>query len=108
MLPYEQKQAEISKLQTQIALLLREAEVVEKQCFHTWGAIVYDPIYHKAYTAPGDPPGTMGVDWRGPVHVSAQTIPQWRRQCTKCGFSQTTQRKKQVGGALIHEEPDFG
>jgi hypothetical protein len=63
----------------------------EQDCSHNFTEPIYDPIYHKAYTIPGDPPGTMGVDWRGPCHVPAETIDRWRRECQKCGLVECTQ-----------------
>lgn len=63
----------------------QELERYESRCQHKWGETVYDPIHHKAYTCPGDPPGTMGVDWRGPVYVPAQTEDRWKRECQDCG-----------------------
>ena len=62
----------------------------ESLCKHKFQE-VYDPICHDAYTIPGDPPGTMGVDWRGPCYVPAETIPRWKRTCERCGLIQYTQ-----------------
>jgi len=57
---------------------------------HNWGQPKYDPIHHEAYTSPGDRPGTMGVDWRGPTYVPARTEDRWVRECRDCGLKQTT------------------
>jgi hypothetical protein len=93
-----------------------EAEVkrLEKECKHDW-KVEYDPIVREAYTIPGDEPGTMGVDWRGPTHVPSETTRQWTRTCNICGAEESTQRTKKqhvagpvegTGGEV--EVPDFG
>lgn len=58
---------------------------LEYQCGHSWGDPIPDHIYHEGYTCPGDAPGTMGVDFRGPCYVSPRTEKQWKRVCKKCG-----------------------
>lgn len=65
---------------------------IRATCPHRWSEPIYEPIYQAAYTIPGDPPGTMGVDWRGPVYVPAKTTPQWVRQCQNCLLVEKTQR----------------
>lgn len=55
----------------------------EKQCVHNW-TVLNKPIYDAGYTVPGDPPGTMGVDWCGPCYVEPKTTPRWIRTCNKC------------------------
>jgi hypothetical protein len=57
---------------------------------HQWGDTIYDPIREEAYTIPGDPPGTMGIDWRGPTPVPAKTTDRWSRTCNRCGRTETT------------------
>ena len=32
----------------------------------------------------------METDWRGPVHVSAETEDRWRRECKRYGLVQYT------------------
>ncbi len=81
-------------------------------CQHNWSGIVYTPIINEAYTIPGDPVETRGSDWRGPVHVPQETIPEWKRTCTLCGSFQTTRiTKDQVthnnGLQTISKVPDF-
>jgi hypothetical protein len=80
------------KLNTEIEQLnqnLREKEyllnAIDKKCSHMWGETIPDHIEHKAHTIPGDPPGTMGVDWRGPINVPAKTEERWKRICKICG-----------------------
>lgn len=99
-----------------LALETAENEVqrLEASCQHIWD-IKYTPDYREAYTIPGDPPGTMGVDWRGPTYVPAETTKKWTRQCKRCGKLQTTVRTKKVnesgripGTSAEVEVPDFG
>lgn len=75
-------------------------EKTETECQHRWGQTEPDHIYRAAYTIPGDAPGTMGVDWRGPVHVAPETANRWKRVCCLCGkiehTSKTTQQVKHV------------
>lgn len=108
MLPYEELIADAKAAETRAQLLRDQAEQLRRRCPHVWGETKYTPDYQEAYTIPGDPPGTMGVDWRGPCHVPAKTTPKWSRTCTKCGYTQTTERKKMTGGVLQQEVPDFG
>ncbi len=68
----------------------------EGQCGHVFSETVADHIYHKAYTIPGDKPGTMGVDYRGPCYVPARTENRWKRTCKKCGKVEYTQRTQKV------------
>lgn len=79
---------------------LRDAEarldVADRQCGHEWGPTINASIYHEAYTCPGDPPGTMGVDWRGPVHVPSRTEQRWKRVCKKCGKEEFTSRANET------------
>ena len=49
-----------------------------KSCNHQYGETIYDPIHTQSYTIPGDKPGTMGVDWRGPTHVPTETKKRWK------------------------------
>ena len=63
----------------------------EQSCSHKWGETIYDPVYHKAYTIPGDKPGTMGVDFRGPCYVPAETEDRWKRECSRCGLVEYTE-----------------
>ena len=67
---------------------------IERECRHSWGEVTPDHIYHKAYTIPGDPPGTMGVDWRGPCYVPAETEKRWKRVCKICGKVEYTKHTK--------------
>jgi hypothetical protein len=85
----------VSKLAKEFEEAQRGLDNLERTCRHQYGPTVYDPINHKAYTCPGDPPGTMGVDWRGPVHVPARTEKRWRRECDLCGKVEYTKQVKE-------------
>ena len=45
--------------------LKRDLAAIQNSCNHDWSPVKSDPIIREAYDIPGDPPGTMGVDWRG-------------------------------------------
>jgi hypothetical protein len=64
-------------------------------CSHVWSPITPDPIVREAYTDPGDTPGTMGVDWRGPCYVPRHETPRWKRTCETCGIVDYTQQVKE-------------
>lgn len=68
----------------------RQLDMAVKMCSHHWEDPVYDPIQSDGYTIPGDTPGSMGVDWRGPVDVPPSTKDRWSRECSKCGEVQCT------------------
>ncbi len=100
---------EVSKIKSRIEALNRELEseksrlnAIFRNCRHEWSDIKYDPIHHPGYTIPGDPVGTMGVDWRGPSYVPAQTTKQWKRTCKCCSLTQVTARtrKQSIAGPI--------
>ncbi len=72
----------------------QEISSINSNCSHSWGETEPDHVYHKAYTSPGDTPGTMGVDFRGPCHVPARTDHRWKRVCEKCGKVEKTTATK--------------
>jgi len=84
----------IKRLEMELEVAKSRLSKIESECNHDWGETSYTPEYKKAYTIPGDPPGTMGVDWRGPVHVPAETIKKWTRICKRCGKKDVTDRIK--------------
>lgn len=86
---------------------LADAEAALKfevsQCKHSWTDPVAAHIRHEGYTIPGDPPGTMGIDWRGPTYVEPKTEKRWKRNCRICGeVEYTTKTTTQVT-----ERPSF-
>lgn len=109
--------ARINDLEDQLATARRELNKIITECNragHKWGEVKYTPKHQPAYTIPGDPIGTMGVDWRGPTHVDAKTIRKWSRTCSECGLTQETTKTKPTpsqgatpGTVAIVEQPDF-
>lgn len=68
-----------------------------ESCMHQFGETIPAHIYTPAYTIAGDPPGTMGVDRRGPCYVEAKTEKRWKRICDLCGKEEyTTQIKQKI------------
>ena len=95
--------------------LREQLDAARRACRHSWTEVKYVPEHHEGHTIPGDPPGTMGVDWRGPCYVPATTTRRWERTCTACGLTQRTEATKKVpaagsvpgcGGEV--EAPSFG
>ncbi len=95
---------EFNSLRYEVDLAARKLEVAkaalakaESACMHKWSEAQAAHIYHESYTIPGDRPGTMGVDWRGPCHVPSRTDHRWKRTCQACGKEEfTTQVSQQV------------
>ena len=87
---------EIKNLERQLGAVRYELNKVRNECDHRWGKVVYDPEITEAYTVPGDPPGTMGIDRRFPCHVPRQETPKWFRTCTRCGLVQKTTKAQIV------------
>jgi len=70
-------------------------KAIQETCRHTWGEVKYTPDIQEAYTIPGDAPGTMGVDWRGPCYVPRKEIPKWTRVCKHCDKMEVTTKIRQ-------------
>lgn len=96
----ENAQDEIDRLLKRIEQLKTQ----QSQCRHTWTCSVRADIYVEGFTDPGDRPGTMGIDFRGPCYIPPKHTKRWMRKCTTCGMSQYTTQcaTKQVDG-----EPQF-
>lgn len=73
------------------------------QCGHSWTEPKYDPIVREPYTIPGDRPGTMGIDWRGPTYVERKETPRWTRECKICGKVAETGQVVQI----LTQKPKF-
>ncbi len=80
---------DIDRLSQELERTKSKLAVIQNTCNHDWDE-KYTPVRTEAYTSPGDPPGTMGSDWRGPVHVPATSTKRWTRTCDKCGKEETT------------------
>lgn len=76
---------DVEALEAELRARKQALSAAECNCRHDWGKVVYDPVVREAYTDPGDRPGTMGVDWRGPVHVPREETPRCTRKCKLCG-----------------------
>lgn len=98
-----EKRQEVETLRRRANFLQKEVDREVSNCIHVWGREIPHHDIRAAYTIPGDPPGTMGVDWRGPVHVPAETKLKWKRTCEKCGHKEYTTKRK-----TTETEADFG
>jgi hypothetical protein len=88
----EHLKREIKASRDQLDQKEKELDQLYRTCNHQWGETVYAPEHIEGYEIPGDEPGTMGVDFRGPVYVSPKTIRKWKRTCKICGLVQITER----------------
>lgn len=109
----DQLRESIRTQEIQSESLRQELAWLERKCNHLWRTPIYTPIEIAEYTIPGDPVGTMGVDWRGPTHVPHSVKRRWTRICNSCGKKETTKTVKLVqethdGCAVTREVPDFG
>lgn len=93
----------VAQLKEKLGSAEGELSYAERNCHHNWSKIEPDHIYHKGYEIPGDAPGTMGIDWRGPVWVEAKTEKRWKRTCQTCGMVEYTTRTKEE----VTEHPTF-
>jgi hypothetical protein len=82
---------QVKKLEDELQRTREDLTAVEKRCDHQY-TITYEPIHHKGYDVPGDEPGTMGVDWRGPYYVPPRIEERWKRSCARCGREEYTTR----------------
>ena len=77
---------------------------LQKACKHQFGPIRYVPDVTEGFRTHGDPPGTMGIDWQGPMRIPGKTTPKWTRTCPLCELAQTTPRPEQrpcAGSVLV-------
>ncbi len=85
----------LKKAENEVQRLKSAITREENACQHSWTE-TYAPEVQEAYTDPGDPPGTMGVDWRGPCYVPRSETPRWKRVCGLCGkieYSRSTREE---------------
>ena len=61
-----QLEHDIALRQVELDRMKAELATIYRGCHHQWGDIWYRPIHTEAFTSPGDKPGTMGSDFRGP------------------------------------------
>lgn len=93
----------VADLESDLAAAKANLARVEQVCSHQWGPVVDASIHHDGYTDPGDPPGTMGINWRGPCYVPGRVEQRWSRTCTVCGKVEFTTRTNK----LVIESPEF-
>jgi hypothetical protein len=85
---------EIQGLQDSLQSKQEALKRIQYSCQHAFGDPKYTPTIIEGHEIPGDPPGTMGVDWRGPMWVSRQETPRWTRTCSKCLLEQETSQTR--------------
>lgn len=90
-----QASAQVERAQLELRQKQYALDQFQKRCSHDWSE-EYDPIHHPGGSDPGDPPGTMGVDRRGPTSWPARTEPRWKRTCRHCGKVEHTTRQAEV------------
>ena len=78
-----------------------ELDALRRKCTHSWSKPERKTEYHKPYTIPGDPVGTMGVDRRPDCHVEAKTDVWWKRTCSQCGKVEKTTNTRSVGSEPV-------
>ncbi len=82
----------IKELQSSLDAYVVTLARIQADCRHSWCQTVYDPIVQASYTDPGDAPGTMGIDRRGPTYVPRTEKPRWRRICFECDLTEYTEQ----------------
>ena len=87
---------QITNLEDELTRAKGTLNYTERRCDHVWGEAAYTPDYQESYTTPGDPPGTMGIDWRGPSFIPSTNTPKWTRICQTCGKKETTTRTNET------------
>lgn len=86
--------ADIDERTNQLESLQSLLKQIQDKCKHEWTDPISDDLVVKAYTDPGDTPGTMGVDFRGPCYVPESRTKRWRRYCPLCDKTEFTQNIK--------------
>lgn len=99
----KQLRDKVAETQQKLSKLEKDLANLVSSCKHQFSATIYDPIITPAYHISGDPPGTMGVDWQGPMDVPEHVEKRWRITCEYCGETKYTTQIKQE----IKEIPDW-
>lgn len=89
-------QLEVQTAERVLAQRKLDVEILERKCYHQWGEAKYNPIITPGGYDPGDAPGTMGVDFRGPHSWGSSEKPRWTRTCKVCGKTETTTQSQKV------------
>ena len=90
----EMEKAELRRVQNRLFSAETNLRDYQTQCHHNFNQTYY-PIITEPCTISGDPPGTMGVDWMGPVHVDRKVEDQWKRHCDLCNLTEYTKNVTQ-------------
>jgi hypothetical protein len=91
------------QLEMEAQRLRDDVRSFQSNCVHQWEKAIYDPIIYPAGHSDGDPPGTMGSDWRGPCDWPEKQEPRWSRTCKLCDHVEYTEKRK-----VIETTGDFG
>lgn len=94
---------EVAELERKLEHRKADLNSLIRLCRHEWGPIEAAHIYTPGGTIPGDPVGTMGIDWRGPVSYPSSTEKRWKRECKNCGEVQYTKDTEKE----VTERPKF-
>jgi hypothetical protein len=96
-------ESSVANLESELKTQRQTLDNLRNNCTHEWGDTENADIVTPAYTTQGDPPGTMGIDWRGPQYVPEQRTRRWKRKCQCCGLVQYTSE----AAPQITEKPVF-
>jgi len=67
---------------------------IQSSCKHNWTDAEKHTDTIPGYTTPGDKPGTMGVDFQGPVDIAPSVKVYYTRECKECGKTQRTEQTR--------------
>ena len=95
---------EIARLEYNLEIANTKLKTLIRGCFHKWGPIINDDIVTEGYEDPGDPRGTCGIDRQLPCWIPEKRIKRWKRTCTLCGKTETTDSCTRI----VSETPNFG
>ncbi len=86
---------EIEDWERKLAAIKAKLAGIQRECHHKWSDPIDTAIVTEGYTDPGDAPGTMGIDFRGPCYIPGTREQQWTRVCSVCGKTEATSQVTQ-------------